>query len=222
MDLSVTAVRGLGLEPRDEAVAIDFPDGLRSNEPRQRWQQLGIGAAAAWEAAMGLADILTRGIVIEPALPEVIMRTTVLPCVLGSALAVTLLGQVLSGSQIPAPKSSLATPLKRGDVVTLEGCITAATFTDRKTRLTYRLTGVKELIQRVDSDHQGHVDAVTGTVKSERKFATERSRKGKKTTLVVGVREVTVVPSDGKELEELDPVLEVKSIEHIGGSCPAR
>jgi hypothetical protein len=149
------------------------------------------------------------------------MRTTV-PALLGCALALTLLGQVLSASQVPVPKPSLATPPKRGDVVRMEGCINVATFTDRKTQLTYRLRGVKELMQRIDADHQGHVDAVTGTIKSERKFGTERSRSGKKTTLVVGVREKKDVPFDGKELEELDPVLEVKSIEHIGGSCPAR
>ena len=150
------------------------------------------------------------------------MRTTLLPSVFGSALAVTLLGQVLSASQIPAPKPSLATPPKRGDVVTLEGCINGATFTDRKTQTTYRLKGAKELVKRIDSDHQGHVDVVTGTVKSERKFATERSRTAKKTTFVAGVREVRDVQPDSKELEELDPVLEVKSIEHIGGSCPAK
>ena len=148
------------------------------------------------------------------------MRTTVLSCVLGSALAITLLGHVLSASQIPTPKPSLATPPKRGDVVTLEGCITGATFTDRKTQLTYRLKGAKELIRRIDSDHQGHVDKVTGTVKSERKFENQRSRTAKKTTLVVGVREKKDLPPETRELEELDPELEVTSIEHIGGSCP--
>jgi hypothetical protein len=150
------------------------------------------------------------------------MRTTVLPLVLGNALAITLLGSVSSAFQIPEPRPTLATPPKRGDVVTIEGCIAAATLTDRKTRLTYRLKGAKELTQRIDSDHQGHVDVVTGTVKSDRKFASERSRTAKKTTIVVGVREVSVVPSNGQELEETDPELEVTSIEHIGGSCPLK
>lgn len=148
------------------------------------------------------------------------MRNSFVPCVIGCALAATLLGQVSSAAQVPEPKPSQATPPKRGDVVTIEGCINRDVLTDRKTMLTYRLKGAKELMRRVDKEHQGHIDQVTGTVKSERKFANERRRTEKKTTFVVGVREVSKVPKDEAELEELEPLLEVASIQHLGGGCP--
>lgn len=141
------------------------------------------------------------------------MRKVILAC----ACCCAVLGVARSAAQVPqiTPKDAP----KRGDTITIEGCIDGQTLTERATRLTYQLEGDKPLIQHLKSEHEGHMDKVTGKLKSERLIGSVKSKTVGKTTFRIGSREQRQIQEPQTEERELDPILEVTAIEHIKSGC---
>lgn len=116
-------------------------------------------------------------------------------------------------------------PPKRGDTVVVRGCVTggmieagelSARDGDYKHPLAYdyRLTGKKELVATIKKDHAGHVDIVTGVLKTD--MPTEMkglSGRVGNTSIGVGLGGPQGVPP--RPL----PVLEVSSFEHVDVRC---
>lgn len=113
---------------------------------------------------------------------------------------------------------------KRGDKVTVTGCVSRGRIesnemkvTDRDASydrlVTYRLTGDKKVLESLKKDHEGHVEVLTGTLKSELPVEGHQRTVGN-TRIGIGLpgrNEPGAPPSY--------PVLEVKSAEHTEKSC---
>jgi hypothetical protein len=141
-------------------------------------------------------------------------------------LAVLLLMFVPMLQQDP-PKENK--PPKRGDVVIAKGCVkggvleaadvsgpggTGAGLVDI---VTFRLTGDKKALQEIKRDHEGHVDIVTGELKTDLPTTTEtQGKKIGKTGITVGVGGSRgMMPPPPPPM----PVLKVTAFEHSGVSC---
>lgn len=125
---------------------------------------------------------------------------------------------------------------KRGDAVIVRGCIDGSTVvsTDIQVRdssasyageVTYRMSGDKKVVNPIKKEHKGHVDVLTGTLKSDLPDANApRETRVGRTRIVIGAG-----PQSGPEAQRpfgagsqgppSFPVLEVKEIEHTGVSC---
>jgi hypothetical protein len=104
---------------------------------------------------------------------------------------------------------------KKGDVLTVKGCLTGPTIEELSSLRTYRLTGDKALLKELAKEHTGHVDEVTGTLKSTLLQGSTRSKQVGKTRISIGVAESRTAPDRGDAL----PVLSVKSFQHLQGVC---
>lgn len=134
-----------------------------------------------------------------------------------STIVVSVVVSVASYLALPwqggsEPKS--AEP-KKGDVLTVKGCITGPTIEDLSSLRTYRLTGGKALLKELANDHTGHMDELTGTLKSTLVQASARSKQVGRTRISIGVAESRSAPDRGESL----PVLSVKSFQHLPGVC---
>ena len=119
-------------------------------------------------------------------------------------------------------------PPQSGDTVVARGCLSGATLDsseisgrdkkDNETRytefVTFRLTGDKKVLQEIRSNHSGHVDLVTGELRSD---LAKLGTLGKS----VGNSRVTIGVGRGMSPEPPPPmpVLKVKSLEHTGVTC---
>ena len=142
-----------------------------------------------------------------------------------------LIGMLLAALIVPAgqdkPDSEVKPP-KPGDTVVARGCLSGGTLDssevtgrDKKgneTRysefVTFRLTGDKKVLQEIRRDHSGHIDLVTGELRSD---LTKTGLLGK----TVGNSRVTVGVGRGMSPEPPPPlpVLKVSAIEHTGVTC---
>jgi hypothetical protein len=104
---------------------------------------------------------------------------------------------------------------KKGDLLTVRGCITGPTIEDPGSLRTYRLTGDEALLKELAKEHSGHVDEVTGTLKSTLVQGSTRSKQVGKTRISVGVAESRSAPDRSAAL----PVLSVTSFKHLPGVC---
>src|SRR3954464_11750052 len=55
---------------------------------------------------------------------------------------------------------------KKGDALVVTGCIAGQTIEETDTLRTYRLTGDKAVVKELTKEHAGHLDEVSGTLKS--------------------------------------------------------
>ncbi len=104
---------------------------------------------------------------------------------------------------------------KKGDVLTVEGCLTGPTIQELGSLRTYRLTGDKALLKELAKEHTGHIDEVIGTLKSTLVQASTRSKQVGKTRITFGVAESRTAPDRADAL----PVLSVTSFQHLPGVC---
>jgi hypothetical protein len=116
---------------------------------------------------------------------------------------------------------------KRGETVVALGCVKGSVLestdtestdgTGRLTQLvTYRLTGDKDVLKVLKREHDGHIEEITGVLKSELATNEKRGKQFGKTRIVVGVG--PSARADGQQPQPL-PVLSVKSFRHIAASC---
>ncbi len=141
----------------------------------------------------------------------------------------------LAVSASPSPQPPVATPrspdlpaVEAGsDAVTLEGCIRGGALTavrgeqiGRTHDRTYRLSGPKELVGQLKSDHRGHLMRVTGRIRDfDDPRATRRTeKKVGKATIIAGASRGTSPRMGGHAI----PILDVVSFEHLSDSCASR
>ena len=138
-------------------------------------------------------------------------------------LAVALI-LALGGAQENAQEAYVEP--KRGDTIVARGCIASGKIEssetqvpDRKGRysvlVVYRLTGEKKALKQIKEDHEGHVDVLTGVLKSD--LPNQNAPSGKRmgnTRVVIGV-----APRTDPHAPEFLPALQVKKIDHTGINC---
>ena len=83
--------------------------------------------------------------------------------------------------------------------------------------VTYRLTGDKKALKQMKQEHDGHVDIVTGILKSD--LPQENTPLGKQ----VGNTRITVgagaQPTNDPTAPQYLPALQFKALEHTGVTC---
>ena len=115
---------------------------------------------------------------------------------------------------------------KRGDEVAVRGCISGGTIESSETEVrdstgkysafvTYRLTGEKKTLKTIKQEHDGHLDTLTGILKSDLPN-TPRGKRIGNTRITVGIGEA---PRSDPRAVEYMPTLEVKEVEHSGTTC---
>jgi hypothetical protein len=104
---------------------------------------------------------------------------------------------------------------RMGDALVVIGCIMGPTIEEVDTGRTYRLTGDKAVVKELAKGHVGHMDEVSGTLKSTLVASTTRSKQVGKTRITIGAVESRSAPERGESL----PVLSVKSFRHLLGVC---
>ncbi len=140
------------------------------------------------------------------------------------ALVIALLAALVVPGQ---SKPSDVVP-KRGDTISVKGCISAGTIQSSETEMqdlsgaypgfvTYRIAGNRKLVNPIKKEHDGHADVLTGTLKSDLPTPDGRQEKRVgKTRITIGVGQP---PRPGSLAQEPMPVLDVKEIEHTGVTC---
>lgn len=142
-----------------------------------------------------------------------------------AALLLLLAASIGLQEPVPEPK-----PPKRGDTVTIKGCLdggvlesTESSTADRGGNLhnavVYRLTGDKDLLRRIKKEHAGHLDVLTGVLKTDPPTTTVRGTRIGKTRIFIGAGASRGM---GPEPPPPMPVLEVKELEHTEVSCGTR
>ena len=140
------------------------------------------------------------------------------------ALVIALSAALVVGGQ---DKPTDAAP-QRGDTVSVRGCITRGTIESSETEVQdgsgkysrsviYRIGGNKKVVNPIKKDHDGHVDVLVGTLKSD--LLAPDGQHGKrvgKTRITIGVGPP---PRPGSLAQEPMPVLNVTALEHTGETC---
>lgn len=141
------------------------------------------------------------------------------------ALAIGLVLAAITGQEKPSDRASGP---KRGDTITVRGCIVGGTIESSETKVrdstgeysgfvTYRLTGEKKTLKQIKQDHDGHEDVLTGVLKSDLPNAnTPRGKWIGNTRITVGIGEQ---PRTDPREPQFMPALQVKEIEHTGANC---
>ncbi|HXG54599.1 MAG TPA: hypothetical protein VNJ03_04405 [Vicinamibacterales bacterium] len=140
--------------------------------------------------------------------------------VMALSVALVVTGQSKTSDVVP----------KRGDAVSVRGCITGGTIQSSETEMqdlsgtypgfiTYRIAGNRKLVNPIKKEHDGHADVLTGTLKSDllARDGRQEKRVGK-TRITIGVGQP---PRPGSLAQEPLPVLDVTAIEHTGATCRA-
>ena len=140
-------------------------------------------------------------------------------------LAITLLLTVAALQDKPAGTSKEP---KRGDTLVVRGCIAGGLIESSdaeasdstgtyRGRVTYRLTGDKKALKQLKQEHDGHVDVVTGILKSD--LPQQNTPQGKRvgnTRITVGIG---AQPTNDPTAPQYLPALELKELEHTGVTC---
>lgn len=130
------------------------------------------------------------------------------------ALLVSLVSVPLTAQDPPGEKKSDKLP-EQGSVMTIKGCITGSSqLQDDETGFTYRLKGKKELLKDVGREHKGHVDELTGILRSSLVMGGGKSTRIGNTTISIGA-----VESRNTGPRELNPIFEVTSLKHLPVFC---
>ena len=144
-------------------------------------------------------------------------------------VAVLLIAGLAPGAAQDAPEKKPRPPGK-GDAVVVKGCLSRGVLAAHDTRkedddaaattspIDFRLTGSKRILKPFREEHEGHLEEVTGVLKSH--LPDEKSAKGMRiggTGIFIGGG----APRAGgiQEMTPHLPVLEVKSVRHIGDRC---
>lgn len=112
----------------------------------------------------------------------------------------------------PEPKPKVP---EKGDMIVVKGCLAGSMLEDSEGGRTYRLKGDKSVMQLLTKEHKGHMDEVTGELKSSLRAAGGRSKQVGRTKISIGVAETRNTGG----ADEYYPVLEVKSFKHLLGVC---
>ena len=143
-------------------------------------------------------------------------------------LALTFALLIAAGAAQDKPPVDSSSAPKRGDMVTVHGCIVSGTIESTETEVrdstgkysgfvTYRLTGEKKALKQIKQEHDGHSDILTGRLKSDLPNPnTPRSKQIGNTRITVGVGDQ---PRTDPRAPQFMPALEVKEIEHTGITC---
>ena len=145
-----------------------------------------------------------------------------------TALLVLLLASPLLQDQ-PKGKKDADKPPQRGDTIVASGCVDGATFETSDTTgrekgnrytelLTFRLTGDKKTLEEIRKEHSGHVDTITGELRTDLPRNHPRGKTIGRTRIVVGVGS----GRNGMGIEPAPPpmpVLRVTAFEHTGSRC---
>lgn len=130
------------------------------------------------------------------------------------ALVISLAFVPLGAQDPPVEKKSDKLP-EKGSVMTIKGCITGSSqLQDDDTGLTYRLKGKKALLKDVGDEHKGHVDELTGILRSSLLMGGTKSKRIGNTTISIGA-----VESRNTGPRELNPIFEVTSLKHLPVRC---
>ena len=137
------------------------------------------------------------------------MRTIILGALLG---AISLQPPV-TGQERPVQTG----PPEKGATITVKGCVAGGSaLHDEATGVTYRLKGKKDVLKRLGDEHKGHIDEITGVLRTDMKMGGTKSKRIGNTTISIGAAESMGMSSAPRELH---PVLEVTSIEHLPLLC---
>lgn len=152
-----------------------------------------------------------------------------------SLLLTLLLFAAVSGASAQQPPEVVtAKPPAKGDGVVVRGCLSGNLLYADETRrnhdsgwlvstVTFRLTGPRDVLRSLRSEHEGEMMDVSGVLKSD--LPDDRSvPRGKqigKTRIFVGIGQSPRGNSPGDDLPYM-PVVEVKSFEPAGGRCSPR
>jgi hypothetical protein len=116
----------------------------------------------------------------------------------------------------PAQQGTETAEPRKGDPLVVTGCINGPTIQETDSLRTFRLTGDKALVKELTKEHAGHIDEVSGTLKSTLTAGTRGKQVGR-SRISIGIVESKsrAAPERGEAL----PVLAVKSFRHLPGSC---
>ena len=153
------------------------------------------------------------------------MRRTIL-----TLTALSLVAILPVAAQQAAERTPSGPPAK-GDEVVVVGCITGPAVEAQETRhvgqetgidraITYRMSGKKDLVKRLREDHDGHLEELTGVLRSALPDASQqRGAQIGRTRIFVGGSSGRRSPMDNAMPAQHLPVLEVKASRHINGRC---
>lgn len=139
------------------------------------------------------------------------MRNAAFVFVLSASLAI--LPPVAARDQA-AGQSTKKVP-EQGATMTIKGCVTgSSSLQDHETGLTYRLKGEKKFLKDLAREHKGHVDELTGILRSSLIMGDSKSKRIGNTTISIGAAE-----SRNSGPRELNPIFEVTSLKHLPVLC---
>jgi hypothetical protein len=130
-----------------------------------------------------------------------------IPAVMSVALSV--------GPRVHSGVEPKMTEPRKGDALVVTGCIIGPTIEETSTGRTFRLTGDRKIVKELAKAHAGHIDEVSGTLKSTLLESTMRTKQVGKTRITFGAVESRSAPERGESL----PVLAVKAFRHLAGVC---
>jgi hypothetical protein len=119
-------------------------------------------------------------------------------------------GSIRQGDAVPKPQEP-----RKGDFLAVTGCINGPTVEERDTGRSYRLTGDKALVKEISKVHVGHIDEVSGILKSIPTSSAGGGKQVGRTRIRIGVVESRSAPDRAEPM----PVLSVKSFRHLDGVC---
>ena len=137
------------------------------------------------------------------------MHTTAMICALISLFTLSSGG---APQDRPEPKPKIP---EKGDTIVVKGCLSGSMLQDSESGRTYRLKGEKGLMKVLTKEHKGHMDEVTGELKSSLLTGSTRSKQVGKTKISIGVADTR----NTGVADEYNPVLQVKSFNHLPGEC---
>jgi hypothetical protein len=136
-----------------------------------------------------------------------------------AATVCTLLGLLtlpipIAGQDRPADPTK---PPEKGSTITIKGCIVgSSSLHDAESGLTYRLKGEKAFLKKLGEEHKGHVDEITGILQTSLQMGGTKGKRVGNTVISIGPAEPM---RSSPTPREINPVLEVKSIEHTAILC---
>ena len=141
-------------------------------------------------------------------------------------LIATLLGAMPQDPAADQKERQEAKEPKRGDNVTVVGCLTGSVLESSQTAgpgsdsrfepTTFRLTGDKKTMEQIRKEHSGHLDRIIGVLKTDLPRNVTRGKRIGNTNVTVGIG-----ASRGMQPEPPPPmpVIEVKGFEHTERRC---
>jgi len=160
------------------------------------------------------------------------MRRSILVFALAAAVAAATSAREAAPQDTPPAKSTK--PPGKGDTIIVTGCVRGSALESHETRaadstgliesaITFRMTGKKDLLKQLRTDHSSHLEEVTGVLKSV--LPGENTMRGKqigRTRIVIGAAPAgRSGPGEMHTTNVAVPVIEVQSTRHIAARCGA-